>query len=60
MTDDTTLVLITLVGSFVVGAALLYFVVRGAVVSALRHHALWRADGSFEVELKRHQRDNAN
>lgn len=59
MTDDTTITLVTLLGSFIVGAVVLYFIVRGAVVSALRHHALWRADGSFDVELERHQRDNA-
>lgn len=43
----------------VVGAIVLYFVVRAAVVSGLRHHALWRADGSYEVELQRHRRDHA-
>ena len=42
---------------FVIGAGVLYAVVRAAIVSALRHHALWRADGSYEIELQRHRRD---
>lgn len=56
-TPDLALMLGLLMASFVVGAVLLYIVVRAAVLSALRHHALWRADGSFEVELARHRRD---
>lgn len=43
----------------VVGAVVLYFTVRGAIVSALRHHAMWRADGTYDVELQRHLRDIA-
>jgi hypothetical protein len=43
----------------VVGAVVLYVIVRAAIVSALRHHALWRADGSYEIELDRHRRDSS-
>jgi len=56
-TSDLALTLGILIASFVVGGALVYVIVRAAIVSALRHHALWRADGSFEVDLERHRRD---
>lgn len=49
--------LLILIGAFIVGAVVLYFVVRAAIISALEHHALWRADGSYEVALERHRRD---
>lgn len=55
--NDTILTLTWSLVYFVVGAFVLYIAVRAAVVSALRHHALWRADGSYEVELQRHRRD---
>lgn len=57
---DTIITLTWSLAYFVVGSALLYAIVRAAVVSALRHHALWRADGSYEIELERHRRDAAN
>ncbi|WP_341935506.1 hypothetical protein [Microbacterium sp. LWO14-1.2] len=53
------MILMTWLAAFVIGGAVLYFVVRAAVVSGLRHHALWRADGSYEIELERHRRANA-
>lgn len=43
----------------VVGTVVLYFTVRAAIVSALRRHAFWRADGTYDVELQRHLRDIA-
>lgn len=59
MIDETLVTVLWSLAYFVVGAVVLYFVVRGAVIAALRHHAMWRADGSYEVELQRHRRDNA-
>ncbi|MGP6170636.1 hypothetical protein ACTU6V_05445 [Microbacterium sp. A204] len=50
--------LLILLGGFIVGAVVLYFVVRAAIISALERHALWRADGSYEVALERHRRDS--
>lgn len=58
-TPDLVMILMTWLAAFVIGGAVLYFVVRAAVVSGLRHHALWRADGSYEIELERHRRANA-
>ncbi|MFB4348486.1 hypothetical protein [Microbacterium sp. CR_7] len=55
--DDTLVTLMIVLAGFVVGAVVLYATVRAAIVSALRHHALWRADGSYEVDLQRHRRD---
>lgn len=54
---DSIVTLMWSLAYFAVGAGVLYAVVRAAVVSALRHHALWRADGSYEIELQRHRRD---
>lgn len=56
-TPNLVVSLLTYAGVLIVSAVVLYFVVRGAIVSALRHHALWRGDGSFDVELQRHRRD---
>lgn len=57
--DDTLVTLLIVLAGFMVGAAILYATVRAAIISALRHHALWRADGSYEIELQRHHRDAA-
>ena len=57
--DDTLVTLLILLAGIVVGAAVLYFVVRAAVFAALRTHSLWQADGSMEIELQRHRRDAA-
>lgn len=59
MNDDVLISLVISAAYIVVGAAILYFVVRGAVISALRAHAFWRADGTYEIELARHRRDNS-
>ena len=55
--NETLATLMWSIAFFVIGAGVLYAVVRAAIVSALRHHALWRSDGSFEIELERHRRD---
>lgn len=55
MIDDFGLSLVFLLLALALGAVVVYFVVRAAIVSALQHHALWRADGSFEIELERHR-----
>ncbi|MEV8265971.1 hypothetical protein AB0P00_17675 [Microbacterium sp. NPDC077057] len=55
--NETLATLMWSIAFFVIGAGVLYAVVRAAVVSALRHHALWRADGSYEIDLERHRRD---
>jgi hypothetical protein len=34
-----------------VSLGILYFIVHGAVFSALRRHSLWERDGSMEKEL---------
>lgn len=57
--NDAIYTLLWSLAYFVLGAGVLYAVVRAAIVSALRHHALWRADGSFEIEIERHRRDSA-
>lgn len=55
MVDSFMLALIlwAVVAAVFLGA--LYLVIRAAVLSALQRHELWRADGSFEVELERHR-----
>lgn len=55
--NDTLVTLLTILAGIVVGAIVLYFVVRAAVFAALRTHSLWHADGSYEIELQRHRRD---
>lgn len=55
MIDNFGLTLFVLVAGIALTAGVLYFVIRAAIVSALERHALWRADGSFEVELERHR-----
>lgn len=57
--DDTLVTLLIVLAGFVVSAIVLYVVVRAAVLSALRAHAFWRADGTYDVELQRHMRDAA-
>lgn len=55
--NETLATLMWSLAYFVLGTVVLFAVVRAAIVSALRHHALWRADGSYEIELQRHRRD---
>ncbi len=55
--DDLLVTLLFVIAGFIVGAAVLYYVVRAAVFAALRTHSIWHADGSYEIELQRHRRD---
>lgn len=57
MNDELLVTLLWSLAYIVVGAVVLFFVVRAAVVAGMRQHALWRADGSYEVELERHRRN---
>ncbi|WP_067200107.1 hypothetical protein [Microbacterium sp. XT11] len=41
------------------GLLLLYFVVRGAVRSAMRSHALWLAGDRYERDLEAYKRSEA-
>lgn len=35
-----------------VGLAISYFVIRGAVISGLKHHAVWKATGGLDAEVQ--------
>ncbi len=48
--DPITAIIVYLV-AVVVSAAVLYFVVRGAVVSALKYYAVWKAQGGVEADV---------